>query len=159
MRKKSAPNPNLSWSEAVDEALCFCWIDSTKKTLDAESFIQFFSKRKPKSTWSKVNKDKVQILSEKALIVEAGLRAIVVAKENGSWSILDDVEKGLIPTDLETAFEANSGSKDFFLGLSRSKRKSMLYWIQMAKRAETRQKRVNEVAIAASNGKTVSPFI
>ena len=58
--KKQANKPTLSWSEAVDEALCFGWIDSVKKTLDAERSIQFFSKRKPKSTWSKINKGKIR---------------------------------------------------------------------------------------------------
>lgn len=157
-RKKSSPNPNLSWSEAVDEALCFGWIDSTKKTLDSESYIQFFCKRKPKSTWSKVNKDKVEVLVKNGLIAEAGIQAIEVAKENGSWTILDEVEKGIIPEDLFDAFRQTPGAESYFMGLSKSAKKSLLYWIQMAKRPETRKKRVDEVAQKAAEQKKPTQF-
>ena len=70
--KQGSPNPNLNWSEAVDEALCFGWIDSTKKSIDNEKYRQYFCKRKPKSNWSKINKDKVKILIEQGLMKEAG---------------------------------------------------------------------------------------
>lgn len=70
--KKSAPKYNLSWSEAVDEALCFGWIDSTKRTIDTEEYQQYFCKRKAKSNWSKVNKDKVKTLIEQGLMAREG---------------------------------------------------------------------------------------
>ena len=76
--KKNSPNPNLSWSEAVDEALCFGWIDSTKKSIDKEKYMQFFCKRKPKSNWSMVNKNKVKTLIEQGLMEEAGLKSIKI---------------------------------------------------------------------------------
>jgi len=82
--KKKSPKYNLSWSQAVDEALCFGWIDSVKKTIDHETYIQYFSKRKPKSNWSKVNKDKVNNLIVNGLMKEEGLKSIAIAKENGS---------------------------------------------------------------------------
>ena len=80
--KKSTKIASISWSEAVDEALCFGWIDSTKKIIDEERYIQYFSKRKPNSIWSKVNKDKVQYLTLKNLIREAGYKSIETAKKN-----------------------------------------------------------------------------
>jgi len=147
--KKSSKTPNLSWSEAVDEALCFGWIDSVKKTIDDERYIQYFSKRKAKSNWSKVNKDKVALLLEQNLIFPAGLEIIEKAKQNGSWELLDTVEALIIPDDLEEAFKLNPSSKEFFLSLSKSARKGLLAWIVMAKRAETRAKRVKEVAVQA----------
>lgn len=147
--KKSANASSLSWSEAVDEALCFGWIDSTKKTLDNQSFIQFFSPRKANSTWSKVNKEKIKQLIDTGLMTKAGLDCIEKAKQNGSWTLLDDVEELLIPEDLEAAFDAQMGSKDFFLSLSKSVKKMMLQWLVLAKLPETRQKRINEIAECA----------
>lgn len=148
--KKKSPTPNLTWSEAVDEALCFGWIDSVKKTIDNEKYKQYFSKRKAKSTWSKVNKDKVDYLMEHNLIVEAGYKSIEVAKSNGSWSILDEVDALVVPEDLEQAFKTKKGSKEYFERLSKSAKKILLYWIISAKRTATRQKRIAEVAENAS---------
>jgi uncharacterized protein YdeI (YjbR/CyaY-like superfamily) len=148
--KKKSNVPSLSWSEAVDEALCFGWIDSTAKTLDEHTFMQFFCKRKPKSVWSKINKAKVEQLMAAGLIAEAGYESIEIAKQNGSWSILDEVEELTIPEDLEQEFHRNPGSLDFFLSLSKSVRKSILQWLVMAKRPETRQKRINEIAESAA---------
>jgi len=148
--KMGAGIPTVSWSEAVDEALCFGWIDSTRKPLDNEKFMQFFSKRKAVSTWSKVNKIKVQKLIEDGSMAEAGLESIETAKRNGSWTILDDVEELKIPEDLEKEFTIQPGSSEFFLSLSKSVRKSILQWLVLAKRPETRQKRIAEIAELAA---------
>ena len=148
--KIKSDKPSLPWSEAVDEALCFGWIDSTRKTIDDESFMQYFGKRKPTSIWSQINKAKVEKLIEQGLMTKAGFESIEVAKQNGSWSTLDGVEDLVIPKDLEKAFKANAGSKDFFLSLSKSVRKSILIWLILAKREETRLKRINEIAELAS---------
>lgn len=156
--KKSSGKPTLSWSEAVDEALCFGWIDSTKKTLDHEASIQFFSKRKAQSTWSKINKAKILRLTGEGLMMPAGLACIERAKENGSWTILDTVEELTIPKDLEKAFKARPGSKAFFMSLSKSVRKMMLHRIVMAKRDETREKRIAEIADSMGQKKRMPGF-
>jgi uncharacterized protein YdeI (YjbR/CyaY-like superfamily) len=143
--KKKVKKPTMTWSDAVDEALCFGWIDSTKRTLDTERFIQYFSKRKPKSTWSKVNKDKVEELVETGQMTDAGLHCITVAKGNGSWEILDSVEALIIPEDLEKALASDGNAMDVFLSLSKSERKLMLYGLVVAKREETRSKRIGEI--------------
>lgn len=148
--KKQSGRPTVSWSEAVDEAVCFGWIDSTRKTLDEETFIQFFSKRKPTSVWSKINKEKVDRLIEAGHMTPAGYGSIAVARQNGSWTILDEVEALTIPEDLEEALLARPGAEDFFLGLSRSVRKSILQWLVLAKRPETRRKRIAEIAELAA---------
>jgi uncharacterized protein YdeI (YjbR/CyaY-like superfamily) len=148
--KKKANIPTVLWSDAVDEAICFGWIDSKRITIDDDKFMQFFTKRKPNGTWSKVNKEKIKQLIYQGLMTEAGLECIEKAKQNGSWTVLDEVEELIIPMDLESAFDAKTGSKEFFLGLSKSVRKSILQWIVLAKQAETRQKRMNEVAEMAS---------
>lgn len=143
---KASGRPSLTWREAVDIALCFGWIDSKKVNIDGESYRQFFSKRKSKSPWSKINKEKVQGLMENGLMAQAGLDSVEVAKQNGSWTLLDEVEELIIPRDLKRAFEKHEGSLDYFQNLSKSVKKMALHWIVMAKRPETRQKRINEVA-------------
>ncbi len=150
MNKKSSPNPNLSWSEAVDEALCFGWIDSVRKTIDSEQYIQYYCKRKPKSNWSRINKEKVKILIEQGLMEEAGYKSIEIAKENGSWTSLDAVEALVVPDDLKEAFANYEGSMEYYNSLSKSVKKGLLYWVISAKRVETRRKRIVEVAENAS---------
>jgi uncharacterized protein YdeI (YjbR/CyaY-like superfamily) len=148
--KKKSNIPTITWSDAVDEAICFGWIDSKRITIDDDKFMQFFTKRKPKGTWSKVNKEKIKQLTNKGLMTEAGFECIENAKQNGSWTVLDEVEALIIPKDLEDEFNRKTGSKEFFLGLSKSVRKSILQWIVLAKQAETRQKRISEIAEMAS---------
>ena len=148
--KIKSQNHNLSWSESVDEALCFGWIDSTKKTIDNEKFKQYFSKRKAKSNWSKINKDKVKTLINQGLMEEEGYRSIESAKTNGSWTMLDGVEALIIPDDLKKEFANYKGSIEYFGSLSKSVKKILLYWVVSAKRKETRQKRILEIAEEAS---------
>lgn len=143
--KKETGIPTLAWSDAVDEALCFGWIDSIRKSLGDGKFIQRFSKRKAKSTWSKINKQKIKRLSKEGLMTEAGFNVIETAKQNGYWSILDDVEELIIPPDLEKAFKKKRGSKKYFTSLSRSKRRLLLSGLVMTKAAETRAKRILEI--------------
>jgi len=148
--KMESKKPTINWSEAVGEALCFGWVDSKRKPFDDEKFLQFFSKRKLMGTWSKINKEKVRQLFDEGLMTQAGLESIERAKKNGSWTILDDVEELKIPRDLAKGFKAQPGSKDYFLSLSKSVRKSILQWLVLAKRPETRQKRIGEIAERAA---------
>jgi uncharacterized protein YdeI (YjbR/CyaY-like superfamily) len=153
LHKKSSPKHSITWREAVDVALCFGWIDSKKIKVDEETSHQFFSKRKAKGTWSKINKQIIEQLIEKGLMEEAGYKSIELAKLNGSWSILDEVEELIIPDDLEAAFAFKPNARDYFLSCSKSARKAMLQWLVMAKRPETRQNRVNEIVTLAGQNK------
>jgi uncharacterized protein YdeI (YjbR/CyaY-like superfamily) len=144
--KKHTGMPTVSWSDAVDEALCFGWIDSKGETIDDKTFRQYFCRRKPNSTWSKINKQKIEHLMSQGLMTPAGLAVIEVAKQNGSWTILDEVEELIIPQDLEEAFGKLDCSKDYFLALSKSRRKNLLQWIALAKTEATKQKRILEIA-------------
>ncbi|MEZ4687756.1 MAG: YdeI/OmpD-associated family protein [Bacteroidia bacterium] len=148
--RQSSPSANLSWSEAVDEALCFGWIDSTKKTIDDEQYIQYFCKRKPKSNWSKVNKDKVEILIAEGRMEEAGYKSIEIARENGSWTYLDQVEALIVPEDLQDELARHPGASEYFDSLSKSSKKILLYWVLSGKREATRRKRIVEIAENAS---------
>jgi uncharacterized protein YdeI (YjbR/CyaY-like superfamily) len=143
--KKKAAMPTLSWDQAVDEALCFGWIDSIGKPIDENRYMQFFCPRKPKSAWSKINKEKVARLSAAGLISAAGLKAIEIAIENGSWDALNEVESLVMPKDLQKAFGRQIRAKRYFNDLSKSVRKAILQWVLFAKRAETRTARINEV--------------
>lgn len=150
--KVSSDIPSLTWSEAVDEALCFGWIDSTKRPIDKEKYKQYFSKRKPKSNWSKINKDKIEQLTAEGRMSEAGLQSVAVAKQNGSWTILDEIEALVVPQDLEAALNTKPAAKEYFEGLSKSVKKMCLYWVMSAKRPETRQKRISEIVENAALG-------
>ena len=149
--KKKSSNHNLSWSESVDEALCFGWIDSTKRSIDSEKYKQYFSRRKAKSNWSKINKGKVKTLIDQGFMEEEGYKSIEIAKENGSWTILNGVEALIIPEDLKEEFENYKDSIEYFNSLSKSVKKVLLYWVVSAKRKETRQKRILEIVENASN--------
>jgi uncharacterized protein YdeI (YjbR/CyaY-like superfamily) len=148
--KTASDMPSMSWSEAVDEALCFGWIDGIRKTLDEDRFIQRFSKRKIKTTWSKINKDKVTELIASKRMTKAGLAAIEEAKENGSWNVLDAIEALEVPQDLVAALQQHQGAHAYFEELSKSKKKMILYWVTQAKRPETREKRIRETVEQAT---------
>ncbi|PZV17785.1 MAG: hypothetical protein DCF20_05295 [Pseudanabaena sp.] len=156
--KKNSGKPSINYSDAVDEALCFGWIDSKVKSIDQEKYMQFFCVRKPNSVWSKVNKEKVASLIEKNLMTQAGLEAIAIAKSNGSWNILDDVEALIIPDDLMTALSSNLVAKEYFLNLSRTNKRNLLQWITLVKREETRQKRIKEIVFSAQNKRKPKQF-
>lgn len=156
--KRKSTTQTISYSEALDDALCYGWIDSTLKSIDDDRFIQFFSKRKPTSVWSKVNKAKIEQLIAAGLMRPAGYESIECAKQNGYWSILDEVEDLVIPQDLELAFDAHPGSKTFFMGLSKSIKKGILQWLILAKREDTRQKRLTEIATLAAEGRKPKQF-
>ncbi len=142
--------PTVTYQEAVDEALCFGWIDSTKKSLGNGAAMQFFCQRKPKSVWSRINKGKIQRLISDNLLMPAGYESISKAKQNGSWTILDEVEELKIPEDLAEALTTQPGAEEYFLKLSKSVKKGMLQWLVLAKRPDTRQKRIAEIAELAA---------
>lgn len=143
--RKNAQQPTLTYEEAVTEALCFGWIDAKAWKVDDEKFMQSFSKRKPRSVWSKINKNKVAQLIKDGRMAQPGLDSIEVAKKNGYWSILDEVEELIIPEDLAAEFRKRPGAKNYFMGLSRSEKKFILTQLVLAKKPETRQKRIGEI--------------
>jgi len=156
--KKKSKIPTVTYSEAVDEALCFGWIDSKAKPLDEEKFMQFFSRRKENSVWSKVNKEKIERLTKEGLMTKAGYEIIETAKQNGSWTILDEAEALIIPDDLEKEFQKRNNAKEYFLSLSRSDKRNILQWLVLAKRQETREKRINEIVELAGKNQKPKQF-
>lgn len=138
-------NDSMRWEEAVKVALCYGWIDSTVKSLGNGKRRQYFTPRNPKSVWSALNKNHIQELKKAKLMHESGLEKIKIAKQNGSWTALDNVEKGIIPDNLQIEFNKNKTAYTNYLNFAPSYRKSYLYWLNQAKREATIQKRVEEI--------------
>ena len=138
-------NESMRWEEAVQVAICFGWIDSTVKSLGNGKRRQYFCPRKPKSVWSKLNKTYIKKLTDNDLMHKSGLAKIDTAKKDGSWTALDNVENGIVPKDLQEAFDTNNQAYENYLNFTQGQRKSYLYWLNQAKRQETRQKRITEI--------------
>ena len=137
--------PTMRWEEAERVALCYGWIDSTSKSLGDGKRQQYFCPRNPKSVWSALNKTHLEELEKAGLIHKSGKKVIAEAKKNGSWTTLDDVENLIIPEDLQNAFNKNERAFQNYGNFSKSYRKSYLYWLNQAKREETRNKRISEI--------------
>src|SRR5689334_11070923 len=149
---KESKLQGVSYVDAVEEALCFGWIDSTVYKRDEESRYQFFAKRNPRGNWSASNKERVQRLLKQGLMMPAGQEMIDVAKKNGSWTVLDEAEKMVIPEDLQKLLKKNKKAFKNFQSFSPSAKKIILSWIYTAKRAETRMNRIKKgVELAAKN--------
>jgi uncharacterized protein YdeI (YjbR/CyaY-like superfamily) len=149
--KVKSGKPSVKYSEAVKEALCFGWIDSKVKSLDEERYMQIFTPRKPKSVWSKLNKQYLEELIALDLMTEAGREKIAVAKQNGSWTSLDEIEALIVPADLQQALATQNDAERNFNAFSNSTKKNILAWIASAKRPETRSKRIEKTVILAAN--------
>ena len=154
--KKGSGHPSINWSEAVDEALCFGWIDSKVQSLDERRYRQYWTVRKPGSIWSQINKEKVARLTAAGLMEPAGLAAVERAREDGSWAILDGPEAGIVPDDFAAAMEA-AEVRATFDGLIQSKRKAILAWLVMAKRETTRVNRMAKTIEALERGEAPGP--
>lgn len=150
--KKHTGKPAVGYAESVCEALCFGWVDSLGRKLDEDRTMLWFAPRRPTSGWSRPNKERVERLLAEGRMTPAGQRLIDLAKANGSWTLLDDVENLVVPPDLDEAFRARPGSREQWDGFPRSVRRGVLEWIVQAKRPATREKRVLETADAAERG-------
>jgi len=157
--KKNSGKTRVDYADAVEEALCFGWIDSTLNPIDEDSYMQLFTPRKPKSGWSKLNKDRVEKLTAQGLMAPAGLDKIKVAQENGTWNKIDHIESFTLPSVLEKAFAKNKKAKAFFDTLSKTNKKYILYFINNVKNEETKLKRVSEIIAAANENKMHERFI
>ena len=150
--KKNTGTPSVYYPEAVEEAICFGWIDSLPNKRDENSFYQFFSKRKLKSNWSKVNKLKVEKLLKQNKIMPQGLKMIEYAKQNGTWDALNQVDELKIPKEMEDLFAQNKVAKDNFTNFPPSTKRGILEWILNAKQKDTKMKRmIQTVELAAKN--------
>jgi uncharacterized protein YdeI (YjbR/CyaY-like superfamily) len=150
--KKATGKSRVEYAEAVEEALCFGWIDSTPRLLDDARSMQWFSPRKAGSGWSRINRDRVERLIAGGRMAPAGLAKVEAAKRSGDWNALDAFEALEIPPDLATAFAASENAQRYFEAFPRSAKFIILHWIASAKTPATRAKRIAEtVTLAAQN--------
>lgn len=152
--KKHHPD-HLPWIEAIEELICFGWIDAVTQRVDDDRSAHLVSPRKPGSAWSGVNKEIVARMRADGQMTKAGEAAISVAEANGMWAFLDDVERLEMPEDLRTALGLLSELWETF---PRSVKRGTLEWIKTAKTAPTRDKRITDVVESAKQGLRPSPF-
>ncbi len=140
--KKHVDKTSIIQTDAVEEALCFGWIDSIVKRIDKERYMQKYTPRNEKSIWSDVNKKRVAKLIKNGKMTEAGMNKIRIAKKNGSWDkvqIFENIEK--IPAEFEITLSKNKIARSNFDRLATSYKKQYIYWIGTAKKEETRKRR------------------
>lgn len=159
--KKGTGKPQVSYEESVEEALCFGWIDSLPRKLDMERAMLKFTPRKPKSVWSDLNKQRVKRLIENKLMTSAGLDKIEQAKNDGSWDILNSTnyqaDTNELPADLQKALSVNHKALENFLSFTKGYRRQFLFWIDSAKRTETRSARIQQTVLMAAANKKPGP--
>jgi uncharacterized protein YdeI (YjbR/CyaY-like superfamily) len=143
--KKHTGKQSVTQAEGVEEALCFGWIDSIVKRIDDEKYMQKYTPRKDKSNWSATNKKRVEKLIKEGRMTPAGMKKVKTAKRDGSWDSLSDVEKATVPDDLKKALTKNVRAKKNFDKFAPYQKKQYLWWLQSARRAETREKRIREI--------------
>ena len=150
--KKATGMPRMEYDEAVEEALCFGWVDSKPNKLDDERSLLWFAPRKPGTGWSKPNKERVARLIAAGLMAPAGLAKVEAAQADGSWNALDAVEALELPADLEQALTVDPAAQRYWDAFPRSVKRGILEWIASAKTPSTRARRVDEtVRLAAEN--------
>ena len=151
--KPSTGKPACPYPDAVEEAICFGWIDSTVNTLDDERRLQLMTPRKPKSTWTRLNRERVAQLESAGLMTDAGRRAVAIAEENGWWTILDPVEDLIEPDALASALDANPAARAAWDDFPPSARKQMLWWVISAAKDETQARRIAVIVHEAQEGR------
>ncbi len=152
--KKGTGKTSITYREALDEALCYGWIDSIVKKCDEERYTQKYTPRNPRSLWSAANKRHVARLIREGRMTEHGLAKVKAAKRNGSWTRLDAVDRdGKIPGDLLVALAHDPEAEARFEKMSPSSRKLYSYWVDSAKRPETRARRIAETLARVKTGR------
>ena len=152
--KKHTDRPTLDYEDAVEEALCFGWIDSIIKKLDEERYVRKLTPRKADSRWSELNKKRIAKLIKRGLMTPAGISKVEAAKASGLWNKPDRPHISLeMPKALKSALAGNKTAKRFFNQLAPSYQKQFIAWIAVAKRQETKERRVKESIALLEQGK------
>jgi uncharacterized protein YdeI (YjbR/CyaY-like superfamily) len=156
--KKHTGKKTLTYPEAVEEAICFGWIDSLMRFWDDEKFAQRFSPRKTGSLWSMANRKKAEAMIQAGKMTPAGMRAIEEAKKNGRWdSAYTSREKPVMSEDLKKALMKNKAAWENFNKFANSQQLMAIYWVNLAKRPETKDKRIRHIVQRAARNKKFFP--
>ncbi len=143
--KVGTGKPSLTWSESVDQALCYGWIDGIRRSIDEESYCIRFTPRNPKSRWSAVNVKKVEALIKKKLMTPQGLALFNLRKDKNPGSYSFERDNAKLSNELEKLFKTNKAALNFFTAQAKSYQKTIIHWIMSAKQESTRITRLNKV--------------
>ncbi len=158
LAKKNSGIESVTYAEALDVALCYGWIDGQKKSYDEATFLQKFTPRGAKSIWSKINREKVEALIKARRMKPAGLNAVESAKQDGRWeAAYDSQSKATVPEDFQAALDQNEKAQAFFATLKSVNRYAILFRIQTARKAETREKRIRQFIEMLEKHETIHP--
>ncbi|RIK43612.1 MAG: bacteriocin-protection protein [Chloroflexi bacterium] len=158
LAKKAANLNSITYSEALEEALCYGWIDGQKKSYDDQSWLQKFTPRGPRSIWSKINREKAEQLIESKRMKPAGLAAVERARQNGRWNAAyDSATTATVPADFQAELDKNSEAAAFFATLNGTNRYAILFRIQTAQKAETRARRIQQFIEMLARGEKLYP--
>lgn len=156
--RKGSGRPDMSYDDSVEEGLCFGWIDSKPRKLDADRTMLWFAPRKAGSGWSGLNKRRIEKAVAAGLMTEAGMDKVKAAMADGSWSLLDAVDALEVPADLEVALDQRPGAADRFAAFPPSARRGILEWITQARRPDTRARRIAQTAELAERGERANQW-
>jgi uncharacterized protein YdeI (YjbR/CyaY-like superfamily) len=154
--KKGAPEPSVTYGEALDLALCFGWIDSQKRGHDDQHFLQRFTPRRPRGRWSRINREKAEALIDAGAIRPAGLAEVEAAKADGRWEAAYEGQRtAAVPADLQRELDANPVAREFFAGLDSANRYAIIYRLNDAKKPETRERRLRKFVAMLERGEKI----
>ncbi|MFN3669850.1 MAG: YdeI/OmpD-associated family protein [Brevundimonas sp.] len=157
MHRKSSGLASIDWGQAVDAALCWGWIDGVRKSLDATSFLQRLTPRGPKSSWSKINVDKVAALTESGLMTAHGLKHVEAAKADGRWDAAYRVKGAEVPADLQAAIDADPAAAAMFAVLSSQNRFALIFRTEQMKTPAGRARKIADLTAMLARGETPHP--
>jgi uncharacterized protein YdeI (YjbR/CyaY-like superfamily) len=158
LAKKGSGLHSVSYSEALESALCYGWIDSQKKPENDKTWLQRFVPRSDKSIWSKINREKAEALTKNGRMTAAGQEAIERARANGRWTAAyDSPSRSTVPEDFQAALDVNARANSFFQTLDRANRYAILFRIQTVKKAETRERKIKEFIAMLEQNEKIHP--
>jgi uncharacterized protein YdeI (YjbR/CyaY-like superfamily) len=158
MYKKHTGKRAMSWSEAVDQALCFGWIDGRANSIDEDSYMQRFTPRRPGSNWSKINVEKVARLTEAGLMRPAGLAAFEGRRDDRTGVYSFERENAALPPGYEERLRANAAAWEYWEARPPGYRRTAAHWAMSAKREETRERRLNQLIEDCAAGLDIKPL-
>ncbi|MBA3867008.1 MAG: YdeI/OmpD-associated family protein [Solirubrobacterales bacterium] len=154
--KKGAPEPSVTYAEALEQALCFGWIDSQKRGHDETHFLQRFTPRRPRGRWSRINRDKAEALIASATMRPTGRAEVEAAKADGRWEAAYEGQRtAKVPDDLQAALDASPKAAGFFAGLDSANRYAVIYRLNDAKKPETRGRRLRKFLAMLEHGEKI----
>jgi uncharacterized protein YdeI (YjbR/CyaY-like superfamily) len=154
--KKGSGEISVSYAECLELALCFGWIDSQKRGLDEKFFLQRFTPRRPRGRWSRINREKVEALTEAKAMRATGMAEVEAAKADGRWeAAYEGARTAKVPADLQRELDANEAAREFFATLDSGNRYAILYRLDEAKKPETRERRLRKFVAMLERGEKI----